>query len=82
MKVPERKNVPCYLIENKEGFESPLFAGTREELEEKKKSLDYTRKTMSHAMPPDKAWKSVSYYIVPKREWEVEHCPLMPVDYA
>jgi hypothetical protein len=28
------------------------------------------------------AWDRVTYYLVPKREWDLEHCPLMPVDFS
>jgi len=67
---------------NKNGFESPLSVGTRAELEEKKKWVEHIRKIFVHADSPDQTWENVSYYIVPKRDWDVEHCPLIPVDYS
>lgn len=71
----------CYLIENKNGFEQPLRVGTRGELEEERSRLE----TEAAGKPADarqQAWGGVSYYIVPKREWDIENCPLIPVDYS
>lgn len=71
-----------YLIENKNGFEAPLRAGTMMELEREKLQLEKESVLQYNRMKPQQIWESIAYYIVPKREWDVEHCPLIPVDYS
>ena len=70
-----------YLIKNVNGFEEPLCSGTLPELE--KARIEYEEETLRRRNTPhDQAWERTAYYIVPKREWDLEHCPLMPVDYS
>jgi hypothetical protein len=62
-----------YLIMNGNGFEEPLRVGTREELETEKIELEKMESLNGKG-------EKVTYYLVPKWEWDIEHCPLMPVD--
>lgn len=71
-----------YLIENKNGFEDPLHAGTITELERKKLQLENELAPKRHEKQLEQVWETVTYYIVPKREWDIEHCPLIPVDFS
>jgi hypothetical protein len=66
-----------YLIMIRNGFGEPLSVGAEEELEAKKIKLEKLAGLLAKEVP---AWESVSYDIVPKWEWDIEHCPLMPVD--
>jgi len=69
-----------YLVENENGFEETLRAGTEAELEAEKLRLRIAE-TLSHQTDGGKqAWKRATYYLVPKAEWDREHCPLVPVD--
>lgn len=72
-----------YLLENRNGFEEPLKAGTKRELETLKIALEKKEFLSNHSNHPDKekqAWERAAYYVVLKKEWDMEHCPLMPVD--
>ena len=69
-----------YLIANKSGFEEPLRAGTEAELTSEKKALERKQRTMQEAGAAKGPWERVSYYLVPKEEWDRQNCPLMPVD--
>ena len=70
-----------YLVENVDGFERPISMGTREEL-----SLEEGRLRTEKALLPiaeeKPGWETVSYYTVPKNEWDSQHCPLIPVDFS
>jgi hypothetical protein len=69
-----------YLVENRNGFEEPLRAGTKEELESLKTAIEKTEWSSSQGGNGKQAWERRSYYIVTKTEWDREHCPLVPVD--
>lgn len=70
-----------YLVENRDGFERPISMGTREEL-----NLEERRLRMEKAVLPmaegKSGWETIRYYTVPKKEWDSEHCPLIPVDFS
>jgi hypothetical protein len=69
------------LIRNQNGFEESIGTGTKEDME--KLRLDFENKNdLKKKDGNGQAWERVSYYILPKREWDLEHCPLMPVDYS
>ncbi len=69
------------LIRNQNGFEESISVGTEENLERQRLDLE-DKKRSEQGDENGQAWERVSYYIVPKREWDLEHCPLMPVDYS
>ncbi len=64
-----------YLIVNENGFEEPLKAGTLEELEVERLEVE-KRESLK------RGGAGVSCYLVPKWEWDLDHCPLMPVDFS
>jgi len=70
------------LIKNENGFEECIDSGTRHELEKLKSEIDCKNKLIQDQADEKQVRETVSYYIVPKREWDVEHCPLIPVDYS
>ena len=63
------------LVRNENGFEESIATGTKEDM--KRLKLELERKEEK-----GQAWEKISYYLVYKREWDIEHCPLMPVDYS
>lgn len=63
-----------YLIANRNGFEEPLKVSTEAELQADRIELE-KKETSSKPMRG-----RVTYYLVSKRDWDVDHCPLMPVD--
>lgn len=69
-----------YLIRNVNGFEEPLKAGARGALEPEKRELECIEARSGEGREKRPAWEKVSYYLLPKDEWDREHCPLMPVD--
>jgi hypothetical protein len=68
-----------YLVENSNGFERPLRMGTAEEL-----SVDRERLTQGNSLGVERmpGGQTVGYYLVPKGEWDSQHCPLIPVDFS
>ena len=69
-----------YLIMIRNGFGEPVSVGAEEELEAKKIKLEKLAGLSDQEAKEVPAWERVSYDIVPKWEWDIEHCPLMPVD--
>ncbi len=69
------------LIKNLNGFEESISAGTKKDLEKLKLELE-SKNRLEWENENGQVWERVSYYVVPKREWDLEHCPLMPVDYS
>lgn len=69
------------LIRNRNGFEESIEIGTRQDLERLRLELE-SKERLEQGDESKQAWERVSYYVVPKREWDLEHCPLMPVDYS
>lgn len=69
-----------YLMVNRNGFEEPILEGTKERLEIERARLEKVGNTLTaeNASPDVK----IQYYIVPKEDRDLEHCPLMPVDYS
>lgn len=69
-----------YLIENMMGFESPVEEGNSENMVLRKKQCDRNPATRRIGTGPD-AWEiHATYYIVPKKDWDLHNCPLIPVD--
>lgn len=69
-----------YLIENMMGFEKPVEEGSLESLTLKKKIFDTNPATSRIGSDPNEFVVKASYYIVPKHEWDLHDCPLIPVD--
>jgi hypothetical protein len=69
-----------YLIVNRNGFEESLRVGTEEELESQRIELEKIEGGSNRRNSAKPAWERVTYSLVPKWEWDVGHCPLMPVD--
>ena len=69
-----------YLIENMMGFENPVEQGSRKDLEFRQ--LAYEREPAVKRVGSDSNGFDVkaSYYIVPKEDWDIRNCPLIPVD--
>ncbi len=69
-----------YLIENMMGFENPIEQGSREDLESRKPA--YEREPAIKRVGSDSNGFAIkaSYYIVPKEDWDIRNCPLIPVD--
>jgi hypothetical protein len=68
-----------YLVANINGFEEPIRVGTEKELLAEREKLERGR-LPSLRREEERVWEKVSYYLVRKREWDAEHCPLIPVD--
>lgn len=66
------------LVRNENGFEESIDTGTKEDMERLRLELEMKEKEEEK----EQAWEKISYYLVAKREWNIEHCPLMPVDYS
>ena len=69
-----------YLIMIRNGFGEPVGVGAEEELEAEKAKLEKLSGLSNQEAGEIPAWESARYDIVPKWEWDAEHCPLMPVD--
>ena len=69
-----------YLIENLMGFENPVEIGEREELELMKERYEKKPATQEAGSDAHRFEVEATYYIVPKDEWDSQHCPLIPVD--
>jgi hypothetical protein len=65
-----------YLVENRNGFEEPLRAGTEPEFAKEHRLLD----AEADAEKGDCRQTGSKYYLVLKDVWDREHCPLIPVD--
>lgn len=71
-----------YLIENMMGFERPVEQGTLAQVQRKKKEYE-KRPALRRVGPASGGFlKEATYYIVPKDEWDIHNCPLIPVDLA
>jgi hypothetical protein len=70
------------LIKNENGFEESIGSGTKHELEKLKSQIECENELMQDSDTKRQVWERASYYIVPKREWDIEHCPLIPVDFS
>ena len=69
-----------YLMVNRNDFEEPVLEGTKEQLETERARLEKVGNTLTaESASPD---VKIQYYLVPKEDWDLEHCPLMPVDYS
>ena len=68
-----------YLIKNQRGFEEPVCVGTKEKIERLKADFEKGAALKTQGSEP---CERVCYYIVRKHEWDLENCPLMPVDYS
>jgi len=69
------------LIENRNGFEECIGVGTRQDLERMRSDLELENASNREAKDRQDGGE-VAYYVVPKREWDLEHCPLLPVDFS
>ena len=69
-----------YLIENMMGFEKPIEEGSLESLALKKKIFEKDPTTNKIGSVPNEFVIRATYYIVPKHDWDIQDCPLIPVD--
>ena len=69
-----------YLIENMMGFEKPVEEGSFEGLVLKKKTFEKDPATSRIGSDPNEFLIEATYYIVPKHDWDIHDCPLIPVD--
>ena len=69
-----------YLIENLMGFEKPIEQGSRADLELRRREYEKEPATRKVGIHPNAFIVEASYYIVAKDEWDIEDCPLIPVD--
>ena len=69
-----------YLIENMMGFERPVEEGSLENLELGKKQFEKDPATSRIGSDPNEFVLRATYYIVPKKDWDIHNCPLIPVD--
>ncbi len=81
MKVQDVAIEQFNLIRNRNGFEESIETGTKQDLERMRLDLEF-ESTSDQDTERGQAWDRVTYYLVPKREWDLEHCPLMPVDFS
>ena len=70
------------LVRNENGFEESISSGTKHELEKLKSKIEKENKLIQDHADKRQVWGKVRYYIVPKKEWDIEHCPLIPVDFS
>jgi hypothetical protein len=69
-----------YLVANANGFEEPVKMGPHAELGPLRRDLELREHATRTTDGVHSPWSRISYYLVPKEEWDREHCPLMPVD--
>lgn len=67
-----------YLIRNINGLEEIVESGRKKELEELKL---YFKSSLLEDKKDDEIFLNITYYIVPKEEWDLQSCPLFPVDF-
>ena len=70
-----------YLVANKNGFEEPLKTGSADMLLPEQEELN-RQEAFRRARGDVSSWGMVKYYLVPKEEWDAQHCPLKAVDYS
>jgi hypothetical protein len=69
-----------YLIENLRGFERPVETDDPENLKALKDLYDRDPARKVVGSNKNRFEVQATYYIVPKDDWDTEHCPLIPVD--
>lgn len=69
-----------YLIENLMGCERPLAADELENLRDLKEKYESHPMRTVVGSRENRVEVQASYYIVPKGDWDMDHCPLIPVD--
>ncbi len=69
-----------YLIENMMGFEKPVEEGSLEGLKLKKEIFEEDPATSRIGSDPNEFVIKATYHIVPKHDWDIHDCPLIPVD--
>ncbi|MDP6180021.1 MAG: hypothetical protein QGG48_09040 [Desulfatiglandales bacterium] len=69
-----------YLIENLIGFETPVEEGSEVDLTSEKKKYERKPATRKVGSGSNEFRIKASYYIVPKDDWDIHNCPLIPVD--
>lgn len=71
-----------YLIENLMGCERPVETDDRENLKVLKERYESNRMRRVVGSKENAVEVQASYYIVPKDDWDMDHCPLIPVDFS
>ncbi len=69
-----------YLVKNINGLEEVIQSGLKKELEELKAKLDL-KSNLTEDKVYEETPENIFYYIIPKKEWDLENCPLFPVDF-
>ncbi|MFH1489519.1 MAG: hypothetical protein ABII06_11505 [Pseudomonadota bacterium] len=69
-----------YLIENLMGFERPVETGSLHELERKQRKYEGDPASGRVGPASTSFLVKARYYVVPKDDWDIHHCPLIPVD--
>lgn len=69
-----------YLIENMMGFERPIEQGSRADIELRRREYEKKPATSKVGSDPNAFIVEARYYIVAKDEWDIDDCPLIPVD--
>ena len=69
-----------YLIENMMGFEKPVEEGGLGNAELRKKQFERDPATSRIGSGSNEFVIRATYYIVPKKDWDIHNCPLIPVD--
>lgn len=69
-----------YLIENMMGFEHPMEEGTERDMALKREKHEEEPATRRVGSGSNEFTIKASYYVVPKGDWDIQHCPLIPVD--
>ena len=69
-----------YLIENMMGFESVVEGGSYEDLEITQQNYERKPSTRKVGSGLNEFVIKAKYYIVPKDDWDIHNCPIIPVD--
>lgn len=71
-----------YLVQNLLGFETPVETGDFEDLERMKAQYEEQPAIGEVGSGKNRFEVEATYYIVPKKEWDIHNCPLIPVDFS
>lgn len=71
-----------YLIENRMGFERPINEGNRRDMEVEKDKYLMASSHIEEGSYLDALVAKANYYIVAKEDWDLSHCPILPVDHS
>ncbi len=75
-------NRDFYLIENMMGFERVVEGGSNEVLGIKQQDYERAPATRKVGSGSNEFVIKARYYIVPKDDWDIHNCPMIPVDFS